>query len=51
VERPADRSLDVGYHITSVYDEYLNHHPQDHVARSKYASLAHDSRHYQKMIG
>ena len=26
----------------------LASHPQDHVARSKYASLAYDSRHYQK---
>jgi hypothetical protein len=31
-------------------DEYLNHHPEDHVARSKYASLAYDSRHYQKAL-
>jgi hypothetical protein len=41
-------SPEVWSDITSVYDVYLNHHPQDHVARSKYASLAYDSRHYQK---
>jgi len=32
--------------ITSVYDEYLKHFPEDHTARSKYASLAYASRHY-----
>ena len=41
-------SPEVWSDITSVYDEYLNHHPEDHVAWSKYASLAYDSLHYQK---
>ena len=41
-------SPEVWSDITSVYDEYLKHHPQDHVARSKYASLAYDSRHYRQ---
>lgn len=41
-------SSEVWSDITSVYDEYLKYHPQDHIARSKYASLAYDSRHYQK---
>jgi hypothetical protein len=38
-------SPEVWSDITSVYDEYLKHRPDDHTARSKYASLAHDSRH------
>jgi hypothetical protein len=41
-------SPEVWSDITSVYDEYLKHHPEDHTARSKYASLAYDSRHYIK---
>ena len=41
-------SPEVWSDITSVYDQYLHYHPQDHVARSKYASLAYDSRHYQQ---
>ena len=41
-------SPEVWSDITSVYDEYLKYHPKDHVARSKYASLAYDSRHYQQ---
>ena len=43
-------SPEVWSDITSVYDEYLKYHPRDHVARSKYASLAYDSRHYQQAL-
>ncbi len=41
-------SPEVWSDITSVYEEYLKHYPDDYVARSKYASLGFASRHYSE---
>ncbi|WP_422929354.1 hypothetical protein [Singulisphaera sp. PoT] len=34
--------------ISSVYDEYLKHHPTDDLARSKYATFCYESGHYRQ---
>ncbi len=34
--------------IKSVYNEYLKHHPEDNVARSKFAMFCHQSSHYRE---
>ena len=39
-------SPEVWSDIQSVYDEYLKHHPDDDVARSKYATLCYLGDHY-----
>jgi hypothetical protein len=40
------RSPEVWKEIQSVYDEYLQHYPEDHVQRSKYAMLCYVGAHY-----
>ena len=34
--------------IQSVYDEYLKHHPDDEIARNKYAMFCHLSTHWRE---
>jgi hypothetical protein len=34
--------------IQSVYDEYLKHHPENHTARSKFATFCYRSAHYRE---
>jgi hypothetical protein len=42
------KSPEVWADIQSVYDEYLKHHPEDDVARNKYATFCYLSAHYRE---